>query len=54
MSDLNTQEIDTLLGRIETAVWALRDRDPSHNLLITEILESVNGLRTLLEVPRSS
>lgn len=49
----DAEKIDTLLARIEIAIGELRDADPSHATLIAEILQAVNGLRSLLGVTRS-
>lgn len=53
MTEQEKQQVDTLLGRIETAVGALPDRDGPNARLITEILQSVNGLRSLCGVVRT-
>ena len=47
-----TREADRLLSEIETAVGQLPERSGPNATLITTIIESVNGLRTLLGVIR--
>ena len=44
---------DKLLSRIETNVGELMPRDGRNATLIKEIIESVNGLRSLLGVVRT-
>ncbi|HXD74541.1 MAG TPA: hypothetical protein VN628_12425 [Vicinamibacterales bacterium] len=44
---------DTLLSRIETNVGEIMPRDAKNATLIKEIIESVNGLRSLLGVVRT-
>ena len=53
MTDPEKQTADTLLSRIETAVGALPDRSGSNATLIKTIIESVNGLRSLVGVVRA-
>ena len=53
MADIDTKAADTLLGRIETAVGAVNPRDGQNAALIKQIIESVNGLRSLLGVVRT-
>jgi hypothetical protein len=53
VTDQEKQQVDTLLGRIETAVGALPERDGPNARLIAEILQSVNGLRSLCGVVRA-
>jgi len=53
MTDQERIAADTLLGRIETAVGALPDRSGPNAPLIKSIIESVNGLRSLLGVVRT-
>ena len=52
MTGEDTREADRLLGKIETAVGQLPDRSGTNATLIKTIIESVNGLRTLLGVTR--
>jgi hypothetical protein len=50
MDDLDKQHADALLDRIETAAGELPDRQGPTGVLIAEILQAVNGLRSLLGV----
>jgi hypothetical protein len=52
MTDQERATADRLLARIETAVGQLPNREGPHAVLITEILQSVNGLRSLMGVVR--
>ena len=53
MSDAEKQAVDALLGKIETAVGQLPDRSGANATLVTAILSSVNGLRTICGVVRT-
>lgn len=53
MTEQEKQLADTLLGQIETATGAFPDRRGEHAALIAEILQSVNGLRSLLGLVRT-
>jgi hypothetical protein len=53
MTDQERQSVDRLLSRIEVAVGALPNREGQNARLITEIIQSVNGLRSLLGVVRT-
>lgn len=53
MAEVNTAAADTLLGRIETAVGEITPRDAANAVLIKQIIESVNGLRSLLGAVRA-
>jgi hypothetical protein len=52
LTDTDTATAEKLLSRIEIAVGELMPRDGRNATLIKEILESVNGLRSLLGVVR--
>ena len=52
MAELNTTAADTLLSRIEIAVGEVTPKDVNATL-IKQIIESVNGLRSLLGVVRT-
>jgi len=52
LTDTDTGTADTLLSRIEVAIGELMPRDGRNATLIKEIIESVNGLRSLLGVVR--
>ncbi len=47
------ERIDLLLAKIETATGELPDRSGPNAALIAQILEGVNGLRSLLNVVRT-
>lgn len=53
VTDQERQTADMLLSRIETAVGAFPDRSGPNAALIKTIIESVNGLRSLLAVVRA-
>lgn len=53
MTPTDQTTADTLLSRIESAVGQLPERDGSNAPLIKAIIESVNGLRSLLGVVRT-
>ena len=52
MTDQERETADRLLGRIETAIGQLPERTGPNAVLIKEVLESVNGLRSLMGVVR--
>ena len=52
MTDQERQSADRLLSRIETAVGQFPERSGTNAVLIKEIIESVNGLRSVLGVLR--
>ena len=53
MTGVDTAATDKLLSRIEVNVGELMPRDGRNAALIKEIIESVNGLRSLLGVVRT-
>jgi hypothetical protein len=53
MTDQERQTVERLLSRIEVAVGQLPNREGQNARLITEIIQSVNGLRSLLGVVRT-
>jgi hypothetical protein len=53
MTDQDRQNADRLLGRIETAAGQLPNREGVNAALITEIIQCVNGLRSLLGAVRA-
>jgi len=53
VADIDTATADRLLSRIEIAAGELMPRDGRNAALIKEIIESVNGLRSLLSVVRT-
>jgi hypothetical protein len=52
VADRVNASADILLARIETAVGEIDNRAGRNAALIKEIIEAVNGLRTLLGVVR--
>ena len=52
MTDAEKQKADILLSRIESAVGAFPERSGANAILIAEILQLVNGLRSLIGVIR--
>jgi hypothetical protein len=53
MTDQERQTVDTLLSRIEVAVGSFPDRSGPNATLIKSIIESVNGLRSVLSVVKA-
>jgi hypothetical protein len=53
MATVDVTAADTLLSRIEIAVGEVMPRDGQNAALIKQIIESVNGLRSLLGVVRT-
>jgi len=53
MTDKEREAADRLLSRIEVAIGQLPNREGQNARLITEIIQSVNGLRSLLGVVRT-
>ena len=53
MTPEEQKNIDRLIGRIEVAVGALPERDGPNAVLIKTIIESCNGLRSVLGVVRT-
>ena len=53
MTGVDTATAERLLSRIETAIGELMPRDGRNAALIKEIIESVNGLRSVLGVVRT-
>ena len=53
MPATDTATAETLLSRIEIAAGELTPRDGGNAALIKQIIESVNGLRSLLGVVRT-
>ena len=52
MTDQERQKTDDLISRLETAVGAIFPRDGSNAPLIASMLQSLNGLRSLLGLVR--
>jgi len=53
MNDQERENADRLLARIETAAGELPNREGQNAALIAEIIQSVNGLRSLMGVVRA-
>jgi hypothetical protein len=53
MTDEEKKKADLLLSRIETATGSFPERSGANSALITEIIQAVNGLRSLLGVIRT-
>jgi hypothetical protein len=53
MTDQEKQRAEMLLGRIEVATGGFPDRSGPNATLITEIIQAVNGLRSLLGLIRT-
>jgi len=53
VTDVDRTKADTLLSRIETSVGEIMPRDAKNAALIKDIIASVNGLRSLLDVVRA-
>lgn len=53
MTDQDRAKVDALLGHIEEAVGELPDRSHQNSVVIKEIIEAVNGLRSILGVVRA-
>lgn len=52
MTDQEKATAETLLSRIEAALGEFPDRAHQNGILITEIIQAVNGLRSILGVVR--
>jgi hypothetical protein len=52
MTDDEKKKADVLLSRIETATGSFPDRSGPNSALITQIIQAVNGLRSLLGLVR--
>jgi len=53
MDDAQAKQVERLLSRIEVAVGEVDDRAGRNGALLKEIIESVNGLRSLLGLVRA-
>ena len=52
MTDQERQKADELIGRLETSVDQIFPRDRSNATLIADMIQTLNGLRSLLGVVR--
>ena len=52
MTDTERDQAEHMIARIEVATGQLPTRDSAHAVIIAEILEAANGLRSLLRVVR--
>ena len=53
MTEQEKQKVDELIGRLETAVGQVFPRNGGNASLITEMIQSLNGLRSVLGVVRT-
>jgi len=52
VTDQEKQKVDELIGRLEMSVGQIFPRDASNVRLITEMIQTLNGLRSVLGVVR--
>ena len=52
VTDQEKQKVDDLIGRLEMAVGQIFPRDAANSALITEMIQNLNGLRSVLGVVR--
>jgi hypothetical protein len=52
VTDQERQKAEELISRIETAVGQIYPRDSANSTLIASMLQSLNGLRSLVGVVR--
>jgi hypothetical protein len=52
VTDQEKQKVDELIGRAETAVGQIFPRNGGNAALITELIQSLNGLRSVLGMVR--
>ena len=52
MTDQEKQKAEELIGRIETSVGQIFPRDSANASLIASMIQSLNGLRSLLGLVR--
>jgi hypothetical protein len=52
VTDQEREKADALLARIELAVGQIFPRDAGNSALITDIIQALNGLRSVLGVVR--
>ena len=52
MTDQEQQKAENLISRMETAVGQIFPRDSGNSTLIATMLQSLNGLRSLLGLVR--
>ena len=53
MTDDERQKAETLISRLETAVGGIFPRDSANAGLIAEMIQNLNGLRSLLGLVRA-
>jgi hypothetical protein len=53
VTDEDRQEAERLISRIEVALGEIFPRDGGNAALITTMIQSLNGLRSLLDVVRT-
>ncbi len=52
MTDQDKQKIEDLIGRLEMAVGQIYPRDAGNSALMTEMIQNLNGLRSVLGLVR--
>jgi hypothetical protein len=52
MTEQDRAQAEALLERIEVAIGELPQRDGPNAVLITEVIQAVNGLRAVLHLER--
>lgn len=52
MTDVERQKAEELISRLETAVGQIFPRDSANSTLIATMLQTLNGLRSLLGIVR--
>ena len=52
MTDQEKQKVDELIGRVELAVGQIFPRDGGNARLLTEMIQTLNGLRSVLGIVR--
>jgi hypothetical protein len=52
VTDQEKQKVDELIGRLEISVGQIFPRDAVNVKLITEMIQTLNGLRSVLGVVR--
>jgi hypothetical protein len=52
VTDQEREKVEALIARVEIAVGQIFPRDAGNSSLITEIIQSLNGLRSVLGLVR--
>ena len=53
MTDQEKQKVDQLIGRLELSVGQIFPRDGGNAALIADMIQTLNGLRSTLNVVRT-